>query len=616
MLKGIRKFFRSELPRILAGSSIFALALIFDTLKVAVLPTILYVLTLILVGFPVFAAAVRGIMRRDFLDEKLLMCAASIGAAVIGEMTEGVAVMLFFLIGEYFEHRATKAARSSIRSLMEIRPDTARVLRAEGECIEDAEDVEVGETIVIRPGERVPLDSVVTDGVAELDTSALTGEAVPLPVGVGDKIDSGAIVIGAMLTAKTLRIASESRASRILELVEEASERKSREESFITSFSRYYTPIVMVLALLMALLPPLFGILEWRDSIYRALSFLVVSCPCALVISVPMAFFGGIGGGARRGVLYKGGNVFSAISRPHSVIFDKTGTLTTGELDLVSVHSVLMSEEDFIRMLASAEYNSNHPVARGICRAFPDAPPADSLIEMPGRGVVAEICGRTVAVGNLSLMDHLGVRSVDRAAYATVHAAIDGEYAGYAVLRDSIKPEAKDALLALRALGVKKTYILSGDRRSAVEAVADALGIDEARAELMPEDKYSALEQIMAKDGRGTVYVGDGINDSPCLARADVGIAMGDRGADSAIESSDVVIMSDKLDRIVTSVACARRTVRIAKQNIVFAIGVKALVLLLVALNVVGMWAAVFADVGVAVLAILNSMRTLAAPSR
>lgn len=616
MLKLIRSFAKSEPYRIISGIILFAIALTLDLLEVEVLSTIIYILTIIIAGGPVFVDALRGIMRRDFLDEKFLMCIASVGAMIIGETTEGAAVMLFFLVGEYFEHRATKAARGSIRSLMEIRPDTATVLMNEEEYEVDAEDVEIGSVILIKPGERVPVDSVIISGTAELDTSALTGESVPRPITVGDSIDSGSVLLGAAVTARTVRSCDDSRASRILALVEEASDRKSREESFISAFSRYYTPIVIFLAVLVAVVPSLCKWLLWKDAIYRALSFLVVSCPCALVISVPMAFFGGIGGGAKRGVLYKGGNVFSAVAHPQHVVFDKTGTLTTGEFELVSVHPVNMGEADFIRLLASAEHNSNHPIARGICRATEDIIPTDSLSEIPGMGIIAELDGKRVAVGNLTLMKHVGAECEVPQAVGTVLAAIDGIYAGYALLRDTLKPEATSAISELRRLGVKKTYVLSGDRRESVVEVAEALGIDEVHAELLPEDKYERLEAIIAEGGRGSVYVGDGINDAPCLARADVGIAMGERGSDSAIESSDVVIMSDDLSRIPLAVRRARKTVGIAKQNIVFAIGIKVLALALVGTGVVGMWLAVVADVGVAVLAILNSMRTLIGPSR
>ena len=612
----IKAFMKSELPRIIVGAVLFALAILSDALSVPILPIILYIFALIVAGLPVFLGAVKGIMRRDFLDEKFLMCIASIGAMVIGEMTEGVAVMLFFLVGEWFEHRATHKARSSIKSLMQIMPDTARVLSDGEEEEVDAEDVEVGDLILIRPGERVPVDCEIVSGVAEVDTSALTGESAPRPAGIGMLLDSGSVILGASVTARALRPADESRASRILTLVEDASDRKSREESFITSFSRYYTPIVIVLALIMATLPWIVGWLEPRDAVYRALSFLVVSCPCALVISVPMAFFGGIGGGASRGVLYKGGNIFSPTARIDTVVFDKTGTLTSGEFSLVDVVAVGISKERLLTLVASAEHNSNHPIARGIKNAVDKYLPASSLTDIVGKGVIAEIDGVSVAVGNAALMREVGATFSEVNEEGIIYAAVDGEYRGYLKLSDTIKPEALAAIAELRRLGVKRMIILSGDKRESVAAVADALGIKEYYAELLPEEKYSRLEEILENGGGKVAFVGDGINDSPCIARADVGIAMGERGSDSAIEASDVVIMSDKLDRIPTAIRGASRTIRIAKENIVFALGVKLLALLLVSLNIVGMWMAVIADVGVAVLAILNSMRTLARPSR
>ena len=611
----VRSFFKSELKRIVVGLALFGAALLLGVFEFSILSTVFYILTIFIAGGPVFIDAARGILRRDFLDEKFLMCIASIGASVIGEMTEGAAVMLFFLIGQYFEHRATRAARSSIKSLMEIRPDTATIITDEGECEVDAEDVEIGSLMLIKPGERVAVDAVVESGYAEADTSALSGESVPRAIKVGDRIDSGSVILGAAITARAIRSCEDSCASRILSLVEEASDRKSREESFITAFSRYYTPIVTVLALLMAILPVLFKWLLWQDALYRALSFLVVSCPCALVISVPMAFFGGIGGGAKRGVLYKGGNVFSSVAAPKRVVFDKTGTLTTGEFELVSVHPQTLSEDDFIRLVASAEHNSTHPIARGICRAANDILPTESLTEIPGRGIIALIGGKSIAVGNPALMKHVGADCPDISSVGCIYVAIDGTYEGYALLRDTVKPEAAEAIAGLRALGVESTVILSGDKAESVASVAAALGVDEWHSELLPADKYAILERMLA-DGKRTFYVGDGINDAPCLARSDVGVAMGQRGSDSAIESADVVIMSDALDKIPLAVRCARRTIRIAKQNIAFAIGVKALALILVGCGAVGMWLAVVADVGVAVLAILNSMRTLAGSSR
>ncbi len=601
---------KNEPLRIISGLLLFVAALVLDFLKLPVAPLVFYIAALIVSGIGVFLDAVRGILRLDLLDEKFLMSAASVGAMIIGEPAEGVAGMLFFLVGEYFEHRATKRARGSIRALMEICPDTARVLADGVESVEDAEDVPVGSVIVIRPGERVPIDAVVISGAAELDTSALTGEAVPRPVTVGDTIDSGVVVLGGVLSARTLRVAEESRAARVLSLVEDATERKSREESFITVFSRYYTPIVMVLAVIMATVPPLFSLISWESAVYRALSFLVVSCPCALVISVPMAFFGGIGGAASRGILYKGGNVFSAVASARCVVFDKTGTLTTGEFSISEVKSVGITEGELLRLVAAAEYGSNHPIAVCLKAAYPNPPKADSLTDVVGKGIVAVIEGKSVAVGNSLLMKEVGAVVTD-AQERAVLVAVDGAYSGYISLADRVKPEAKAVLSDLGALGVRHTALLSGDGKESVLAVGDALGIDEVHYGLLPEDKYSHLERIISENKGSTIYVGDGINDAPCLARADVGVAMGERGTDSAIESADLVIMADNLGRIPDAVRIARKTVRIAKENIIFAIGIKAAVLLLVALNLAGMWLAVFADVGVAVLAILNSMRTM-----
>ena len=606
-MRSVTRILGSELSRILIGLVLFASALACDALAVPIAPLVLYVLALIVSGIGVFLSAIRGILRLDFLDEQFLMTVTSVGAMIIGEPAEGVAVMLFFLVGEYFEHRATGKARGSIRSLMEICPDTARVLEGDSEREVDAEDVEIGATIVIRPGERVPIDAVVLGGECEVDTSALTGEAVPRPLSVGDTVYSGSVVLGGSITARTERLAEQSRAARVLELVEEASDRKSREESFITKFSRYYTPAVIALAVIMAVIPPVLSLLTWPESVYRALSFLVVSCPCALVISVPMAFFGGIGHSASRGVLYKGGNVFSPVSRLSRVVFDKTGTLTTGEFVIKEIKSD-MDEEELLALVAAAEHNSNHPIARCLKAASTNELVADSLTDIPGKGVVAEVCGKSVAVGNLALMEYVGAASISE--LADVYVAIDGRFCASITLADSVKPEAKQAIDELRRLGVNHTVILSGDRDESVNRVADELGIDEVHSNLLPEDKYSALERMIG-DRSVTAYVGDGINDAPCLARANVGIAMGERGSDSAIESSDLVIMSDDLSRIPEAVRIARKTLGIAKQNIGFAIGIKLAVLALVAVDLAGMWLAVFADVGVAVLAILNSMRTM-----
>ena len=606
----MRKFLKNEPLKIIIGLALFIPGFILEHLGFSSIALCLFIPALLICGLSVFIDAFRGILRRDFLDEKFLMSVASVGAIVIGEAEEGVAVMLFYLVGEWFMHMALRRSRRSIKSLMDICPDTANLLVDGVEEEVDATDIEVGQTIIIRSGERVPVDCVVIDGACDIDTSMLTGESLPVSVKVGDSVNSGVVVVGGVITARATAIADESSAQRILDLVENATERKSREESFITAFSRIYTPIVTILALCMAILPPLFGWLELTEAIYRALSFLVVSCPCALVISVPMAFFGGIGGASSLGVLYKGGNTFSPISRAECVVFDKTGTLTEGRLSIGQVYAVGMDREEIINLSASAEYGSTHPIAECLRTGATKLYPATSIVEHIGKGVVASVGGRSVAVGNTALMSLVGAVP-DTEHSGTVLVAVDGVYCGAIELTDTIKIEAKEAIKALRTLGVKKTYILSGDRESSVMSVARQVGVDEAFYGLFPADKLAHLESIIERSHGSVLYVGDGVNDAPCIARADVGISMGSLGSDSAIEASDLVVTSDKLTRIADAIKIARKTLAISKQNIVFAIGVKALVLLLVSFNLAGMWMAVFADVGVAVLAILNSMRTL-----
>lgn len=604
----MKKIFTSELFKIIAGLTLFIPGAILSSLEYTYLSFALLLLALLISGFSVFLGAVKGILRGDLLDEKFLMSLASVGAFVIGEAAEGVAVMIFFLIGEFFEHKAVRRSRKSIKELLDICPDTARVIVDGEESEEDAEDVEVGAVILVRPGERMPIDSRIISGSARLDTSSLTGESIPRFATVGDEVDSGVVVLDGALTCVTVRSHSTSRASVVLELVENARERKSKEENFITKFSRVYTPTVTALAVIMAVFPAIFGLIPWQDSIYRALSFLVVSCPCALVISVPMAFFGGIGASATKGILYKGGNTFSPIAHIEKIVFDKTGTLTTGEFSVVDIHSII-DRDELLSLISSAEHHSNHPIARCLKALKPDVIPADDIRDVPGKGIVATVDRTEVAVGNLALMQDLGI-TPDVSGYS-VYVAKDGEFAGAILVRDTLKKEVHTALSELRKLGVKKTYILSGDRASEVDALASQIDIDKVYSELMPEDKYRILEQIISESKGGVVYVGDGINDAPCLTRADVGIAMGGRGTDSAIESADAVIISDNLTKISETVRIARKTLNISKQNIVFAIGVKVLAMILVATGLVGMWLAVFADVGVAVLAILNSMRTL-----
>ena len=613
----MKRLIKGELFRIIIGLIFFITGIILKELSLDIVSTAVLAVALVLSGGGVFISAVRGILRLDFLDEKFLMSVASIGAFVIGEGVEGTAVMLFFLIGEYFQNRAVRRSRNSIRALMDICPDTATVLDAGVEVERDAEDVEVGDTIVISSGERVPLDCLILSGTSMLDTSALTGEHMPREVSVGDLLESGTVAIGGVLVCRVVHRAKNSAAARVIELVECATERKSREESFITKFSRYYTPTVTALAILMAVLPPALGLLQWSEAIYRALSFLVVSCPCALVISVPMAFFGGIGCSAARGILFKGGNTFSPIARLDTVIFDKTGTLTMGNLTVTTVNPVGVSREELLSLAAACEYPSGHPIAEAIKKSAPDIVAGSDYRELTGLGVTATINGKTVAVGNRRLLNSLDVELPEADIKdGAVYVACEKAYLGYITLDDTVKFEARKTVNELRRLGAKRIAILSGDEAASVKRVAGEVGITEFASSMMPEDKYARLEEYISCAGGSTIYVGDGINDAPCLARADVGIAMGTLGADSAIEASDAVIMSDDLSRLTDAVKIARKTLRIAKENIVFAIGVKLLVLVLVSLDLSGMWMAVFADVGVAVIAILNAMRTLRYKSR
>ncbi len=572
-----------------------------------------YIVALICVGLPVARDALRGLLRRDLLDEKFLMCIASVGAMCIGEYTEAVAVMLFYSVGEYFQERAVRKARTSIRSLMEICPDSATVLTEDGEEVVDAEDVAVGARILLRTGDRVPLDARVLEGSADIDTSALTGESRPRAVSVSDLVDSGSVVLSGVLVAEAVRPAEESAAARILALVENASENKSKEENFITKFAVWYTPLVVGVAVLLAVVPPMLRLSSFVECLRRALLFLVVSCPCALVISVPMAFFGGIGGAARQGVLFKGGNVFSPLAKATHFVFDKTGTLTRGELAVIRAVAYEGTEAELLSLAAAVEHGSSHPVAVCLRGAALPTEHAENVRELAGRGMVATVGGSEVFIGNPRLMREKGIplaEGFDEGCGAVL-VAKDGRLLGEIHLADALKPEANAVMGELRSLGAKSLQMLSGDAEDAVFSAAKALALDGFRASLRPEDKYAVLEELLASEKNKVVFVGDGINDSPSLARADVGIAMGHRATDSAMEASDIVIMSDSLTRLPIAVRIAKRTVRIAKQNIVFALGVKLSVLLLGAFGLASMWWGVFADVGVAVLAILNSMRTL-----
>ncbi len=617
ILNYIKKLFTEELGRIILGLIFFLTAFILEhtaapSEEAFYLPSfLLYLFALIISGAPVFVSAVRGILRRDLLDEKFLMSIASVGAMIVGEYSEGAAVMLFFLVGEYFEHKAVAKSRKSIRALMDICPDEARVLKDGEESLVDSEDVEVGDIIVIRAGERVAVDCEVISGSADVNTSAVTGEALPRPAKEGTELQSGVVVINGVLYAKALRQAEESAAARILELVENANERKSKTESFITKFSHFYTPIVVGLAALIAILPPIFDLLSWNAAVYRALIFLVISCPCALVISVPMAFFGGIGGAASKGILYKGGNTFSALAKADVFAFDKTGTLTSGEFSVTSVNPAERIEKEHLLFLAaSAESGSNHPIASCIKNASQKTCSPSEVKEIAGEGISAVIGGARVLVGNETLLKNHGVKIPENAIRDAILVAENGNYIGTISVTDKLKPEARDAISALKASGAERIVMLSGDRRINAERVGQELGIDEVYSELLPEEKFSKLEKLISAS-KNTVYVGDGINDAPSIARADVGVAMGAIGSDSAIEAADVVIMSDNLKKLPTALKAARKTVSISIQNIIFALGVKGAILVLGALGFANMWLAVFADVGVAALAILNSMRTL-----
>ena len=609
-------FLKKSSIRICIGGILLAVSLVVEYIFGGFLP--LYIFALVAVGFGTYIDAVKGILRRDFLDERFLTSIASIGAFVIGEYIEGIAVMLFFVIGETFENLAVGKSRRKIRNLMNICPDEARVLKGEEEIVVDADEVLVGDVIVIKPGERVPVDSVVISGAADIDSSALTGESFPIPLSEGSEINSGCIVLGGVIVCRAIREAEESSAQRILNIVENANENKAPEEKFITSFSKVYTPIVVFLALIMAVLPSALGITVWSESIYRALMFLVISCPCALVISVPLAFFGGIGAAASRGILFKGASSFSPISRIRAVAFDKTGTLTTGEFRVGEILSENIEKEELLSLAASVERGSNHPIAKCIVAQMPDAKNACDIKEIPGKGTIGVIGGDKISVGNAALMKDVGVSlptGLQKSDKTLVFVARNDELVGAFDIIDDIKPEASDGIAAIRKIGVEKTFILSGDKKARVMEIGRSLPIDEVFSELLPEDKYRKIEELKNIYGC-TAYVGDGINDAPALAVADVGIAMGGIGSDAAIESADLVIISDKITKISEAVKIASSALLVAKENIVFALGVKLVIMLCAIFGVANMWLAVMADVGVSVLAILNSMRTLLAGRR
>lgn len=588
---------------------------------------LVYLVPFLLIGYDTIGEAVEGIMHGEVFDEDFLMCVATVGALLIGflpgaetEFPEAVFVMLFFQIGELFEHYAEDNSRKSISHLMDIRPDSANVERGDQVVEVSPEQVAVGETIVVRPGEKLPLDGVVVEGETNLNTVALTGESMPRSVKKGDEVVSGCINISGVVRIRVEKTFGESTVSRILELVEHASGNKSKSETFIARFARVYTPIVVYVALALAFIPPFFcgGYMEalpvW---VSRALTFLVVSCPCALVISVPLTFFAGIGGASRRGILIKGSNYMDTLAKTATVVFDKTGTLTKGRFEVEAVHPQNFDERELLHLAAHVERYSTHPIAMSLKTAFgneSDGCKVENVEEIAGQGVRALVNGKEVCVGNARMMDAIGAEWHECHRKGTiVHVAADGVYAGHIVVNDVVKDDAQEAVEGLKRRGIHKTVMLTGDHQDVALRVAEAVGIDECHAGLLPADKVYAVEKLIdeKKEGEALAFVGDGINDAPVLARADVGIAMGALGSDAAIEAADVVLMDDKPSKIATAIGIARRTIGIARENVAFAIFIKLLVLVLAAFGVATMWMAVFADVGVTVIAVFNAMRAL-----
>ena len=580
---------------------------------------LLFLVPYLVVGWDTLKEAAEGLFHGEALSEDFLMSIATLGALGIGFMPgaetqfpEAVFVMLFFQVGELFEELAEGRSRKSISHLMDIRPDSAHVEREGKLETVKPEEVAVGEIILIQPGEKVPMDGVVVEGRSSLDTVALTGESVPRSVSEEDEILSGCVNLSGVLRVRTTKAFGESTAARILDLVENAASAKSKSESFITKFARIYTPIVVALAVLVAIVPSLITG-EWATWIYRGLMFLVVSCPCALVISVPLTFFGGLGGASRKGILVKGSNLLDTLSQVKTVVFDKTGTLTEGVFEVTAVHPEVMDQKELLHMAAHVERHSTHPIAMALKNAYPDEQDSctvEGIEETAGHGVVAQVNGKRVAVGNSKLMEAEGAEWHPCEQEGTIiHVAMDGKYLGHIVISDRIKADSAEGIHALKAAGIARTVMLTGDQEAVAASVAKTLGIDEYHAQLLPADKVSQVEKLL-KEGT-LAFVGDGINDAPVLTRADVGIAMGALGSDAAIEAADVVLMDDQPSKIAAAIRIARRTIRIAKENIGFAIGIKVLVLVLAALGIATMWMAVFADVGVTVLAVLNAMRAL-----
>ena len=601
--------------RVLASAVLFAVALLLPTEGWLRLFT--FLIPYAVIAWDVLWRAVRNIAHGQVFDENFLMSLATVGALATGEYPEAVFVMLFYQVGELFQSYAVDQSRKSITSLMDIRPDYANI-EVDGQLRQvDPEDVAVGDTIVIKAGERIPLDGVVLEGTSNVDTAALTGESLPREAQPGDDVISGCVNLSGLLRVRVTKAFEESTVAKILDLVENSSSKKAKAENFITKFARYYTPAVVLAAVALALLPPLFTSIQWVDSIQRALNFLVVSCPCALVISVPLSFFGGIGGASKNGILVKGGNYLEVLAKTELVVFDKTGTLTRGVFNVTAIHPDHCGEAQLLELAALAESYSDHPISRSLKEAYGkelDASRVSNVEELSGRGVRATVDGRQICAGNDKLMDRLGVPYIPCHSVGTIiHMAVGGKYAGHIVISDVVKPHAREAVQALRSAGVHRTVMLTGDAKPVADQVAQSLGIDQVYAELLPAGKVEKVEELLLDNSeRGKLaFVGDGINDAPVLSRADIGIAMGAMGSDAAIEAADVVLMDDDPAKIAKAIRISRKCLRIVYENIVFAIGIKLACLVLVALGFANMWLAIFADVGVMILAVLNAIRAL-----
>ena len=606
-----------RLWRIIIGAAVLATAVLLS-LNNEWLQIALFIISYIIVGGDVVKRAVKNIFKGQVFDENFLMSIATIGAFFIGEYPEGVAVMLFYQVGELFQSYAVGKSRKSIASLMDIRPDYANVKKGDELVKVDPDEVQIGDIIVIKAGEKIPLDGKVIEGSSMIDTSALTGESVPREVEVGSDILSGCININGVITAEVTKEFGESTVSKILDLVENASSKKSNSEQFITKFARYYTPVVVIIAVFLAIIPPLvIDGATFSDWIYRALAFLVVSCPCALVISIPLSFFGGIGGASKKGVLVKGSNYLEALAETEIVVFDKTGTLTKGVFNVQEIHPEGVSKEELLELTAHTESYSNHPISLSLKRAYSkeiDNGRISDVEEISGHGVIATVDGKKVMAGNIKLMKMMDIPYFKGELIGTiVHVAVNNKYIGYIVIADEVKEDSAQAIKELKAANIKQTVMLTGDNKSIGSKVAKELGLDKVYAELLPADKVEKLEELFSqKSKKGKLaFVGDGINDAPVLARADIGIAMGGLGSDAAIEAADVVIMTDEPSKIATTMKISKKTLKIAHQNIVFAIGIKIIVLILSAFGITTMWAAIFADVGVTIIAVLNAFRAL-----